>query len=47
MRYFVEHAHFTNNKLLSKATNYEAFFLETKAKKSHFTNNSKKITHRQ
>ena len=34
----------TYNNLLPKATNYGAFIFKPKAKKSHITNNSKKVT---
>ena len=37
---FVDHVRCTYNNLLSKVTNYGAFILKTKAKKSHITNNS-------
>ena len=44
---FVDHVRCTYNNLLPKITNYGAFIPKTKAKKSHITNNSQKVTHGQ
>ena len=40
----VDHIPCTYNNLLPKVTNHGAFILKTKAKKSHITNNSIKVT---
>ena len=42
---FVDRVRCTYNNLLPKVDSYSAPILKTKAKKSHITNNSKKVTH--